>query len=200
MPLHDWTPGREWAFWDLRTRLQARLTEWLNAGCLPAGHCCLVDVRHRRNDRPERRNAVYRWAGRVRVAGFEVVSPRDKQSRCRLGLLAKRVQELLADGASVTLIDLLPPARYDRRGTAHAVADRLGLPAAGRPLAAAVFDPADPPAVRWYPAAVGEPLPVVPVLLPGGRDVPVPVEDLYQPGYDVYPPVVRQMLGFEAAT
>jgi hypothetical protein len=84
MPVHDWTPEREWIFWDLRLSWLVYLTDRLNQGCLPPGYFAMIHVEYlERNDRPERRIRIHTSLENV-VAAVEIVSPRDKQDAGRV--------------------------------------------------------------------------------------------------------------------
>lgn len=187
MPLHDWTPERDWIFWDFRLSWLIELSHALNAGRLPSGYFTMIDVKHPyRNDRPERRITVNTGTPRTIVATVEIVNPRDVERPIRVEMLAGRVAFPLRDGIGVTVIDVLPPGLHNPSGVVAVVRARLGIgwgAAPTCPLTSAGYKPGSPVEEHPVQATVGQPLPDVPLYLPGGVCVLLPLEETYAAVY-----------------
>jgi hypothetical protein len=117
------------------------------------------------------------------VAIVELVSPGNKSSRHGLRAFARKVTGAIDRGVHVLVVDLFPPGPRDPYGL-HPVIwseyrDEPYAPPPGKPLTLASYEAG--PVHRAYvrPAAVGDPLPDVPLFLEPGFYVTVPLEATY---------------------
>lgn len=147
--------------------------------------------------RPRRHVAVRHASGHRIVALIEVVSPGNKDRLTHVEEFAGRVADALANGIHVVVLDLFPPGRHDPNGLHEAIAQqfspaRYSLPVAGRTFASYVGGPGD--AFIEHPA-VGDTLPVMPLILTPERYVNVPLELSYHLAWRGTPSVWREVLG-----
>lgn len=145
--------------------------------------------------------AVRHVSRRRVVAIIEVVSPRNKDRPESVGDFAGKVAGVVRGGIHAAVIDLLPPGRHDPGGMHPAVwalleeAEPGDPPPPDQPLTLAGYR-ADPlPVAHLNYAAVGQPLPPLPLFLDGGHYVELPLEQTYMTGYDRLPAGVRALLG-----
>ncbi|MBY0514684.1 MAG: DUF4058 family protein [Gemmataceae bacterium] len=145
-----------------------------------------VVLRARRPPRRQRRVSV-RTARRV-VAVVEVVSRGNKDRAKSVRTFAEKVADLLWCGIHVAVVDLLPPGRFDPDGLHPPICKQLRAgaapgPPAGRPLTFVGYRASDPPVGYLGYAAVGQPIPEVPLFLDVERHVTLPLEQTYQTNY-----------------
>ncbi len=140
--------------------------------------------------------------GHRMVAVIEVVSPGNKDRAGHVGDFAGKVVGLVCNGVHVVVIDILPPGRHDRRGLHPAIWRGLDTrrsaaapPPADQPLTFVGYraDPDQPVAYLNY-AAVGQPLPGVPLFLDDGVFVDVPLEETYMTNFNELPVELRAAL------
>lgn len=139
--------------------------------------------------------------GHRMVAVIEVVSPRNKDRARSVGAFAEKVAGLVRAGVHVAVVDILPPGRHDPTGL-HPVIWRgldtrppVAGPPADLPLTFAGYraDEYQPVAYLNY-AAVGQPLPAVPLFLDDGVFVDVPLEETYMTNFNELPPELQAVL------
>jgi hypothetical protein len=135
---------------------------------------------------PTRAVAVRHASDRRVVAVIEVVSRANKDRPATVRDFAGKAAGLLRAGVHVTVLDLLPAGLHDPGGLHAAVCDALGADADGDdppppPARLLASYRADPPPLTAFlqVAAVGRPLPDVPLFLDGGAFVHIPTEVTY---------------------
>jgi hypothetical protein len=150
-----------------------------------------IAVRHVSNDRV--------------VAIVEILSPGNKASSHAFQALLNKAGEMLAHKVHMLLIDLFPPGRRDPDGLHAAVWDTI-QPDDSPPPAGRFVPPPDKPLslvayesdliVRAHVefAAVGAPLPDMPLILEPGGAVNVPLEATYQAAFAAVPGRWRRVL------
>jgi hypothetical protein len=145
--------------------------------------------------------AVRHASGRRVVAIVEVVSPRNKDRPESVGDFAGKIAGMVRAGVHAVALDLLPPGRHDPGGVHPAVWALLEEnepgepPPPGQPLTLAAYQAARLPVAHLEYAAVGQPLPPVPLYLDDGRFVELPLEETYMTGYTRLPAEDRERLG-----
>ena len=153
---------------------------------------------HKRAARPRRRVTV-RTARRV-VAVVEIVSPGNKDRAKAVREFAEKVADLVAGGIHVAVVDILPPGRFDPGGMHPPVCKVLkagagAAPPADRPLTFAGYRAGPPPVAYLGYAAVGQPIPEVPLFLHGDAHVALPLEETYMTNYTRLPAELKADLG-----
>ncbi len=131
------------------------------------------------------------------VTVIEIVSPGNKSSRSALRSFVEKVNDLLQQGISLLIVDLLPPSSRDPQGLPNAIAEVLceepiELPADKR-LTVAAYDANFPKTAYIEPMAVGDVLPSLPIFLAPGLYVPAPLETTYETTWKECPGPVRQL-------
>lgn len=128
------------------------------------------------------------------------MSPGNKGKAGEFRELVDRSAAALGQGLHLVVIDPFPPTRRDPNGVHAAIWRRLRSRPAfrlpdGQPLCATGYQ-AGPGAVRAYiePFAAGRPVPPVPLFLPGGRHVMLPLEDTYVRAFAKLPGFWRDRL------
>jgi hypothetical protein len=198
MPVHDWTRADDGLFHDFHYSWLWHLRDVLNGGLLPPGYYAMAE-QHAGGDVPQRRLAV-RDNRRV-VAVIEVVSPNNKNREGKVQAFAEKAADLIRAGIHLAVIDVLPPGRHDPGGVHPAVwaalaDDAVGDPApADRPLTFAGYRAEEPPDAYLSYAAVGQPLPPVPLYLDGDVFVELPLEETYTAAYTRLPAELKAVLG-----
>lgn len=145
--------------------------------------------------------AVRHVSRRRVVAIIEVVSPRNKDRPESVGDFAGKVAGVVLGGGHAAVVDLLPPGRHDPGGMHPAVWSRLDEaapgdpPPPGEPLTLAGYQADRLPVAHLDYAAVGRPLPPIPLFLDGGQFVELPLEESYMTGFDRLPADLRAALG-----
>lgn len=132
------------------------------------------------------------------VVVIEIVSPGNKGSRVAVKEFAEKAVAFLRAGVHLLVIDLFPPTRRDPAGLNNAIAEEFGgetfeLPP-GQPLSLVGYDAGSPPMAYIETAAVGDPLPSMPVFLAPGLHIPVPLEATYAATWEVTPEPIRELL------
>ena len=132
------------------------------------------------------------------VALLEIVSPANKHARRPLDDFIDKIAAALRDGVHVTVIDPLPPGRFDSDGIHGEVWRRL--------MAGEFEAPADKPltlvsyAVRQTvtafvePTSVGTKLIDMPLFLTSERYIPVPLEETYDFAWSGVPQRWRRVI------
>ena len=132
------------------------------------------------------------------VAVVEIVSPGNKNSKAGVQAFVRKAEEILAAGVHLTVIDVFPPGPRDPEGI-----HPLIWP--DDPAANFTFDPGRPLTLAAYVgglgahafienAAVGEPLPDIPLFLTADLYVEIPAERTYRDAYEAVPSAVREVL------
>jgi hypothetical protein len=135
------------------------------------------------------------------IAVVEIVSPGNKNNRHGLRALVDKVGQLLQAGIHLLLVDLFPPGPRDPEGIHKVIWDEFddkefALPADRRLTLASYIGGLFPEAfVRT--AAVGLPLPEMPLFLTPEVYVRVPLEATYEAAWADVPSFWRDMLTAE---
>jgi hypothetical protein len=143
--------------------------------------------------------AIRHVSGHRLVAVIESASPANKDRRESVEGLVGKIEELLAFGVHVLLIDLLPPGIHDPRGL-HGVVWSLfddgpsyDLPLT-ETLTAEAYTAGTPVKAFVEHFAVGGTLPEMPLFLSQDRYIPAPLEATYQAAYRGVPEFWREVL------
>ncbi len=132
------------------------------------------------------------------IAMVELVSPGNKASQGALASFVEKVREVLASGVHLLVVDLFPPGPRDPDGLHRVIWD-------GNPDAAFPLPPDEPLTCVAYtggpgsevflePAAVGGPLPEMPLFLTPDVYVPIPLDATYRAAFDAVPAYWREVL------
>ena len=129
------------------------------------------------------------------VAVIEIVSPGNKGSRHAIHNFASKAIAFLHGGIHLLIVDLFPPGRRDPQGIHKVIWDRLHeepfeLPP-DKPLTMASYAVGTEIVAYVDVAAVGDPLPDMPIFLTGDRYVPCPLESTYQTAWGQFPAPLR---------
>jgi hypothetical protein len=132
------------------------------------------------------------------IAVVEVVSPGNKNSRHGPRAFVEKAVELLRGGIHLLIVDLLPPGPRDPQGVPKAIWDEctandFTLPP-GKRLTVGAYIGGPVPEVFIQPAAVGAPLPEMPLFLTPDDYVPVPLDATYQSAWEAVPSYWRDVL------
>lgn len=144
--------------------------------------------------------AVRHTSGRRVVAVIELVSPRNKDRAESVGDFAGKIASMVRGRVHAVVLDLLPPGRHDPDGMHPPIWSLLDAdvpgepPPVGEPLTFAAYQATSPPAAHLDYAAVGRPLPVLPLFLDGGAVVDLPLEETYMTGFARVPASLRAIL------
>lgn len=139
------------------------------------------------------------------VALLEVVSPGNKDRPSSLADFAGKAVSALEAGVHLLVLDLFPPGRHDPYGIPGAIRQRLaeaiepiadedGGPPPGEPVTLAAYAAGRLVDAYIEHAAVGAPLPDMPLFLHPDRYVNVPLERTYQAAYSGMPAYWRDVL------
>jgi hypothetical protein len=147
--------------------------------------------------RKANRIAIHYELGNV-VAVIEVVSPGNKESKHAFRAFVEKATNLILEGVNLLVVDLFPPGPRDPQGIHQAIWDEFTdqpfeLPA-GRPLTVAAYQTAPTWTAYVEPAAVGQPLPDMPLFLYDAHYVNVPLEETYQTTWNQLPVEIRQLI------
>jgi hypothetical protein len=118
------------------------------------------------------------------VAVIEIVSPGNKNSWHALRSFVQKAEQLLRQGINLLVVDLFPPSLRDPQGIHKAIWDEIQdepfeLPS-DKPLTVAAYSAGEPYTAYVEPAAIGDPLPELPIFLEPGIYVHAPLETTYQ--------------------
>jgi hypothetical protein len=142
---------------------------------------------------------VIRHASNHRVVAIvEIVSPGNKNNRHGLRAFVAKALEMLQAGVHLLIVDLLPPGPRDPQGIHKAIWDELidndfALPP-DKPLTLAAYSADRYPEAFVQPAAVGAPLPDMPLFLTPDVYVLAPLEATYQAAWEAVPEFWRNVL------
>lgn len=141
--------------------------------------------------RKQSRVTVRHVTGDRVVAMIEVVSPGNKASSRMLRSFVEKVAELLDNGVHLLILDLLPPGRRDPHGIHGAIWEEVAGQEyelrGNRRLTFAAYEAALTVRAFVVHAAIGEPVPEMPLFLQPGGQVPVPLEAAYQSAWNAVP-------------
>ncbi|MCZ2341628.1 MAG: DUF4058 family protein [Bacteroidales bacterium] len=146
---------------------------------------------------PSRRLAIRHAAGDRLVAVIEIVSRRNKDRPSTVGEFAGKVVDFLLSGVHVAVVDVFPPSKHDPGGMHPVICELLDptahgdTPPPGRPLTCAGYQATRPPIAYLNYAAVGQPLPGVPLYLDAGVYADLPLEETYTDAFDCLPAVIK---------
>lgn len=134
-----------------------------------------------------RKTVTVRQDDRV-VALIELVSPGNKSSAHAIRAFVRKLTAAIDRGIHVLVIDLFPPGLRDPNGVHPLVwsefRDDPYTPPANRPLTLVSYDAGATCRAYIQPAAVGEPLPDMPLFLRPGEYVNVPLEATYASAFE----------------
>jgi hypothetical protein len=118
------------------------------------------------------------------VAILEIVSPANKDRRDHVNEFVDKLDDALAHGIHVLLVDLFPPGKFDRHGMHGALWHRLGDkpdgPPPQEPLTRAAYVADSPIRAYMEHVRVGSVLPDMPLFLDPDTYVYAPLESTYQ--------------------
>jgi hypothetical protein len=224
MPIHDWSRVDAGVFHGFRQRWIGALCDALNAEILPEDHFALIEAAGRvpvlnilaeppspgpgdaaapgaevrGRPRVVDRIAVRHEDGRI-IAIVEILSSEDKASDPALRAFVAMMAKAIAQGVHVLVVDPFPPGAHAPQGIHKAIWDELeeldfALPD-GRPLIVASYDSGPMPVSYVEPFATGDVLPEMPLFLRPDSYVPTPLEASYQAAWDLFPGVLKGLLG-----
>jgi hypothetical protein len=132
------------------------------------------------------------------VAVIEIVSPGNKNTRAALRSFVEKSAAFLRAGIHLLIVDLFPPSKRDPHGIHKEVWDEFhdeafDLPG-DQPLTLVGYDAGDPLTAYIETAAVGDPLPPMPLFLARGLHVPVPLESTYLATWAETPEPIRELV------
>jgi hypothetical protein len=126
------------------------------------------------------------------VAVVEIVSPGNKASKSAIRAFVEKSSDLIMQGVHLSVIDLFPPSKRDPQGIHRVIWDEFEEEdferPDGKPLTFAAYDAGPPPVAYVDFAAVGEPLPDMPIFLKPDLYVPAPLESSYRTTWDEFFP------------
>jgi hypothetical protein len=132
------------------------------------------------------------------IAILEIVSPGNKSNQHGIRAFVRKALEMLRGGIHLLIVDLFPPGPRDPRGIHPLIWEDIGeddfAPPADRPLTQAAY--MSGPVLEAFigTAAVGSPLPEMPLFLTPDVYIPVPLETTYQSAFEVFPAFWRDVL------
>lgn len=216
MPTHDWSKAEPWLFHQLHYGWVMHLSDWLNNGGLPDTHFALTEYGHRLRGRWEpvetlptspdgehyflkRRTIAVRRADYSYAAVVEITSPAVKSSARRFRRFVHKVEQAVAHGIHVLVVDPLPPSGYDPNGIHAALwAAVRGRPdpfSTDKPLTLAAYAAGSTGCEAFVePLAVGDPLPDMPLFLAPDRYVSVPLGATYEAAWASFPNPLRPLV------
>jgi len=128
--------------------------------------------------------AIRHASGDRLIAMLEVVSPANKDRRRHVQEFLDKLEDALAHGIHLLLVDLLPACKYDPHGMHGALWDRLGDPPedppAEEPLTLAAYVADTPVKAYLEHVAEGGVLPDMPLFLDPDTYIPTPLETTYR--------------------
>ena len=136
------------------------------------------------------------------VAIIEIASPGNKSSANALRTFVQKAADILNQGIHLLVVDLFPPTTSDPNGLQKAICDELDdvkfeLPI-DKPLTVGAFVGGELPIAYIECAAVGDPLPSLPLFLSETRYIPAPLESTYVEAWSKYPRQLREIMERQA--
>jgi hypothetical protein len=149
--------------------------------------------------RAARRTLVIRHSsGHQVVALLEIVLPANKDRPRSVQDFVDKAIAALQQGIHLLIIDLFPPGRYDAQGIHSLIwenyGDELDAPPPGRPVALTSYLARSLPEAYLEFAALGDPLPAMPLFLDLHAYVSVPLAATYEAAYRGVPAIWREVL------
>jgi hypothetical protein len=140
------------------------------------------------------RLSVYLPQGTL-IAVIEIVSPGNKDSTNGLRAFVRKAGKLLRRGVHLLIVDLFPPSVRDPQGIHKAIWDQFKeepfeLPP-DKPLTLASYVAGSEKVAYVENAAVGDPLPEMPIFLMLDYYVPCPLEASYQAAWSMFPAALK---------
>jgi len=132
------------------------------------------------------------------VAVIELVSPGNKSSRSGLQSFVDKSVALLRSGIHLLVVDLFPPSPRDPQGIHASIAaafgdDEFALPA-DAPLTLVSYRASVEITAYIECAAIGRPLPEMPLFLTRDAHVATPLEATYQATWDACPTAIQELV------
>ncbi|MBI1831830.1 MAG: DUF4058 family protein [Planctomycetes bacterium] len=134
------------------------------------------------------------------VAMLEIVSAANKDRKEHLDQFLRKMEDALANGIHLLIVDLFPPSKRDPLGLHAALWERLGDEAdgapspSGKPLTLASYLADSPPTAYWEYISVGDVLPDMPLFLDPDFYVKAPLESTYMTAWESTPEPYRAVL------
>jgi hypothetical protein len=132
------------------------------------------------------------------VAMVEIVSPGNKNSQTELSAFVRKADQALLAGVHLLIVDLFAPSSRDPQGIHRAIwgEGRQGDFALteNKPLTCVSYVGSPEIEVFLEPAAVGVPLPEMPLFLTADMYVPVPLDATYRSAWEAFPTVCQEVL------
>ena len=149
--------------------------------------------------RKARRTLTIRHASGQRIVALvEILSPGNKDREKHLDEFVSKVESALRQGIHVLVVDLFPPGPRDPFGIHGAIWSRLDSfdagPPADRPITSASYVAGLLPEAFVSQAALGDPLPEMPLFLQTDHYINAPLESTYQTAYRGIPFLYRDIL------
>ena len=147
----------------------------------------------------KQRTLVIRHASGDRVVALiEIVSPGNKDSKAAFAAFLRKALSALRRSHHLLLIDLFPPGPRDRGGIHRAIWSRINgsryRPPVDKPLTLAAYTGGPFPTAYVEPAAVGTPLPDMPLFLDPEWYIDVPLEETYMAAWRGVPERWRRVI------
>ena len=132
------------------------------------------------------------------VALLEIVSVSNKDRKKHLDLFLNKLEDALAQGIHLMVIDLIRPDKYDPFGMHAALWERLGdeakEPPPDKPLTLASYVADAPMLAYWEYVSIGATLPEMPLFLNPDFYIKPPLEETYMTAWKSTPEVYREVL------
>ncbi len=132
------------------------------------------------------------------VAMIEIVSPGNKSNQHAFRAFVEKACELLERRIHLLIVDPFPPGPRDPHGVHAAIWEQIEdasyQPPAEQPLTLVAYECDLITRAFIEPAAVGQPLPAMPLFLEPNGCVMVPLEETYTTAFDVMPHRWRSVL------
>lgn len=219
MPRHDWTRVEAGIFHAFHHHWISAISDALNGGTLPADYYALPEqiaaglgpdvlTLQGGSDDAETEAAFYRRqkssvvvrhsSGDRVVAMIEIVSPGNKSNQHAFRAFIDKACELLERRIHLLIVDSFPPGPRDPHGVHAAIWEQIEdasyHPPADQPLTLVAYECDLLTRAYIEPAAVGQPLPAMPLFLEPNGCVMVPLEETYTTAFDVMPQRWRSVL------
>ncbi len=162
----------------------------------------------RRTEREEYARKASRVTVRRRhrevVAVIEIVSPGNKGTANEFRAFVAKAAELIAGDVNLLVVDLFPPGKHDPDRIHEAIwrevagddteEEATGEYPPSEPVTLVSIDAGPERVMYAEAAAVGAPLPDMPVFLRPGFHAPVPLERPYTTTWSLYPVALKELL------
>ncbi len=206
MPVHDWSRVDLSIFHSFHLGWVSEICKALNAGLLPDRYHALSETLINEPDAgyfyAVRGVGVRRFNDRL-AALVQIVSPESKSNPSRWNAFVRKVQDALAAGIHLLLVDLFPPGKCDPNGVHASVWEEMvgeshAMPPDKR-LTLVSYEAGAPMSAYLEPIAVGDTLLDMPLFLNPGAYITVPLEATYQAEWRTMPKRWRDVLEPPAA-